>query len=131
MTAARLKPVARLEDRAYLAWIKTLPCTVSQGFECDAHHLTLGRRRMGRKADDDLVVPLRPEFHRPDFASSVHAVGEATFWDKFGLDPFSIASDLRVIYLEYDGDPELVERVMRGHHAAAAHFRATPFRRFA
>lgn len=60
----------RRRDPDYVAWVKTLPCAVADEIGLDWHceggieadHM--GRRPLGRKADDDTCVPLCSLHHR-------------------------------------------------------------------
>ena len=55
------------EDRAYIAWLHTLPCCADwSGRDCrgriEAHHT--GRRGMGQRAHDHTAIPLCTQHHR-------------------------------------------------------------------
>ena len=68
------KPTGRRRDRAYLLWVKSLPCLFAGEHGCrgatEAHHA--GRRPHNRKCDDTEVVPLCPRAHRDyEYASGV------------------------------------------------------------
>lgn len=54
---AKRKIARRLHDKPYLAFLHELPCCVS-GVTNDviAHHITIGRERMGVKEDDSLAL---------------------------------------------------------------------------
>lgn len=80
----------RIVDEGHLSFVRTLPCLACGGPSGCAHHLTIGRGRMGRKAGDDKSVPLTPKCHN-DFPGSLHHVGEKVFWNKLGIDPRPVA----------------------------------------
>jgi len=82
------------KDPVYLAWIHGLPCCVSgRRDRIEAHHPTVGRGRMARKADDSTAVPVNVEFHSDQYATGLHR-GETKFWNAHGVDPTSLADDL-------------------------------------
>ena len=83
----------RVVDEKHLAFIRTLPCCVTGKNGCVAHHLTVGRNRMGRKAGDDETVPLLPKMH-DGFPGSLHSIGESNFWNRAGIDPSQLAEAL-------------------------------------
>jgi hypothetical protein len=72
-------------DRAYLAWIHTLPCLVGerQTTPTEAHHA--GPRAFGRKAPARCALPLCREHHRTG-RTAVHRLGKQ-FWAYHGIDP--------------------------------------------
>ena len=91
---ARKQSVHRVISEKHLAFVRTLPCAVTgMPGGNHAHHLTIDRYRMGRKAGDDRTVPLRPEMHQ-DRAGALHVVGEKKFWNSFGIDPEYLAAVL-------------------------------------
>lgn len=88
----------RIIDVKHLAFIRSLPCVASAAdnmirFGCIAHHITLGRYRMGRKAGDDMTVPLLPSRHNVH-PGSLHEVGERVFWAVLGIDAIGLAREL-------------------------------------
>lgn len=54
---------------------------------------------MGRKADDDETVPLASFMHTGG-PKSLHAMGEAKFWNELGVDPRPLAKFL----FDHSGD---------------------------
>lgn len=91
---ARIQRVHRVVDEAHLKFLRTLPCVASgQAYGIIAHHLTIGRGRMGRKAGDDLALPLNTVLHE-GHRNSLHSVGEKNFWNALGMDPFPLAAFL-------------------------------------
>ena len=86
--------VRRHRDPAYLEWLHHLPCIVStQSHSVIAHHITIGRNRMGVKEDDSLCVPLASQLH-DQHPGALHVVGERSFWNRWGINPFDVARDL-------------------------------------
>jgi len=78
--AYRLKPRhGRIEDRAYLAWLRTQSCVIQIGCArwIEAHHV--GRPRHDRRA-----VPLCALHHR-ESAEAVHVLGRRAFETRFGV----------------------------------------------
>ena len=73
----------RIVDKAYLAWIASLPCLVS-GKRATVHHV----RRYGEPKDDRRTVPLAPEYHMIGYGSrtSIEALGKKKFEARHGID---------------------------------------------
>lgn len=70
----------RFEDKAHLKWVKTLPCLICGVSPCDPAHISKGSGSgMGRKADDNRVVPLCREHHIKQ-----GNIGEVSFWYEYG-----------------------------------------------
>ena len=113
------KVARRLHDRPYLAFLHTLPCCIS-GTTNDviAHHITIGRGRMGVKEDDSLALPLSAQWHN-DFPQSLHAVGEKNFWRRWGVDPFALASDLYGLFQQRGQAKREAFVLIAGHRALA------------
>lgn len=109
----------RLHDRAYLAYLHTLPCCVS-GTTNDviAHHITIGRGRMGVKEDDSLALPLSSQWHN-DWPESLHAVGESAFWRRWRVEPFALAADLYALFKTH-GAVETSGRALIAAHRSLA-----------
>lgn len=55
---------ATKEERAHLAFIKSLPCICCGMFGVDAHHITQGGRRLGHK----YTLPLCQNCHEGEFS---------------------------------------------------------------
>lgn len=88
----------RLHDRAYLAFLHELPCCVSgTANDVIAHHITIGRGRLGVKEDDSLAIPLSSQWHN-DWPESLHMVGEVAFWRRWKIEPFALAADLYALF---------------------------------
>lgn len=99
----------RRTDRAYLAWIRKLPClhcaaTGRAVFGCEAAHVKMGiaahgwrEHGWGERSHDDHALPLCPASHRtgPD---AQHVVGERRFWDRLGICPACVCEALRAAY---------------------------------
>src|SRR5439155_8860613 len=81
----------RYRDRAHLKFVSTQACLVCGRQPSDPHHLSFTQpRAFGRKVSDEFAVPLCRGHHR-----EVHRTGdEAAWWNKFGLDPLSVATAL-------------------------------------
>lgn len=79
-----------LRSRSYRLWIAEHRCIVcTRGFPVhegypvsQAAHVRMGHGGMGLKPSDDRCLPLCIEHHRRQ-----HAMGEAPFWTRAGLDP--------------------------------------------
>lgn len=96
MTLGQRQP--RVEDPAYLAYVRTLPCTVCRHpGPSDPAHLRTGAPQyrkphtgMGEKPDDCWVLPLCRTHH-----DEQHRGNELSFWLRHGfLDPFAVAMAL-------------------------------------
>lgn len=115
-TAFSLQPTGkksgRIEDKDYLAWIRTLPCAVSGIFPVEAAHVSfpapqygkLGRG-MSRKETDYWALPLSADQHRAQ-----HSMGERKYWELIGVDPCVVALALRAAY--HDDDEERARMVL-------------------
>ena len=87
----------RERDEAFLAYVRTLPCTICGAFGCDPAHIRsaapqYGKRHTGmaEKPDDKWCVPLCRHHH-----DEQHARGdELAWWASYGIDPFVIAIEL-------------------------------------
>lgn len=67
--ALALGYAGRMEDRAYLNWVKTLPCCGCGDHSDDPHHIhSRGFKGMGTKVPDYMTMPLcricHDELHR-------------------------------------------------------------------
>lgn len=65
------------EDRAYLAWIRSLPCLVCGRGPSNAHHSNFGKG-MGQRSHDHTAVPLCHKDHMDFHSVSGHFKG----WQK-------------------------------------------------
>lgn len=62
--ALALGYTGRIEDRAYMDWVKTLPCVSCERPADDPHHPTgIGMKGMGSKVPDYFVIPLCRNCH--------------------------------------------------------------------
>lgn len=56
--------LGRIESRAYLDWVKTLPCCVCDSPADDPHHIVVaGYKGMGSKTPDFWAIPLCRPHH--------------------------------------------------------------------
>lgn len=84
----------RIEDAAYLAYVRTLPCLVCGRGPSDPAHLRssalrYGKRQtgMGEKPDDKWALPLCRHDH-----DAQHRTNELRWWASKGIpDPFAVA----------------------------------------
>jgi hypothetical protein len=81
----------RIRDKAHRKFVSAQACLVCGRQPSDAHHLRSAQpRALSRKVSDEFTVPLCRIHHR-----EVHRGGdEAAWWDKFGVDPYSVAAAL-------------------------------------
>lgn len=83
----------RIEDPAYLAWIREQPCCLCGG-PAEAAHLRVGSINDGKpitgmqeKSSDRWALPLCRRHHELQ-----HAAGdELVFWASYGINPFLLA----------------------------------------
>lgn len=86
----------RLYDPGFLAFLRKKFCVAcGRPPPCEAAHIRIGFRALGKKPDDRYATPLCPSCHRLQ-----HAMSEEAFWAHRRLDPFAIAAKL---YAEYGG----------------------------
>ncbi len=92
----------RIHDGPHLAFVRAQPCCALKGCnrQSEAAHIRmacLARDKeatgMGEKPSDCWTVPLCAYHHRTG-ADSQHVVGEKTFWQLRGIDPFALALKL-------------------------------------
>lgn len=103
------KSEKRINNPLHLQFIRRLPCIITgMTAETVAHHITVGRYRMGRKEDDSLTVPLSDSLHNIH-PESLHMIGEENFWNRYAIDPFPLARDLYALFKKH------------GHAIAAGH----------
>lgn len=86
----------------FLRFLRMLECCVTgasngflinRGLCLDAHHPTVGRNCMGRKAPDRWAVPVARDYHLDSYPEGLHR-GERAFWNRHGIDPEAVAFDL-------------------------------------
>lgn len=84
-------------SEAYLAYVRSRPCVVT-GSEHEgviAHHVRcLGGGGMGLKPPDWLCLPLDSHEH-----TTLHSVGEASYWRERGVDPMEMICMTLLVYL--------------------------------
>lgn len=86
----------RLHDTKFLAFLRQKFCVAcGRPPPCEAAHIRIGFRALGKKPDDRYATPLCPSCHREQ-----HSMNETEFWKRRGLDPFAIAAQL---YQEFGG----------------------------
>lgn len=109
------RPQHQAKDKGYLAFLHTLECCVSGTTNnLNAHHPTVGRGRMGRKEDDSTAVPVAEEYHSDQYPTGLHR-GERAFWNRWGIDPTSLADDLYALYLAHGPAKAAGHEVIRFH----------------
>lgn len=93
------KAQGRIEDKAHLAFIRTLPSVLSGLSGCDPCHIRYGdpvyrkkRTGKGQKPDDAWTIPMTRSEH-----DSQHANNEAGWWRQRGIDPLAIAQKLYAV----------------------------------
>jgi hypothetical protein len=96
----------RVEDAAYLAYVRTLPCLVCRRGPSDAAHIRAaapqyGKRYTGKgeKPSDCWTLPLCRQHHEAQ-----HRESELGWWAGMGIDPFATAVAL------YASCPEALKR---------------------
>ena len=100
--AMRLAPRAIVDKappvkaKAYLQWIRCLPCLVSGSQPVEAAHVSFANpafgahgRGKGQKASDRWAVPLSPDLHREQ-----HTTNERDWWSRKDINPHLIATIL-------------------------------------
>jgi len=110
------KASKRVENPAYLDWIRTLPSIVSRREGVEAAHVSyavpaygkLGRGK-GAKESDQWAVPLTPDEHREQ-----HRVGEKAYWASVGIDPCIIAALLYAAYPNRERAMLIISNIQRG-----------------
>src|SRR3546814_18913995 len=83
----------RLRCPAHLKWIRSHACSVVACFgrPIEAAHIRLGSDgSMGQKPSDNHAISLCAEHHR-----EAHAIGEASFARKYGMDLLALAGAFR------------------------------------
>ena len=104
------KDTASFKDERHLAFIRTLPSAVSGVYGCEACHIRTGSAAHNKKAtgkaqkpSDCWTVPLTPDEHRDQ-----HSGAEMAFWNRYGINPFTLAADLYAV----TGDREAAEQII-------------------
>ncbi len=103
----------RVHDEKHLDFIRSLPCACClNDIETEAAHLRVSSAAHGKvnpgvgcKPDDRWTIPLCGRHHREQ-----HGGGELTFWNKHGIDPFKLSTDLWI----NTGDYAAGCRIIRG-----------------
>ncbi len=104
----------RMVDEGYLKWLRQKPCCFcgraapSEAAHLRMENLKIGKRPTGmaEKPSDFWCTPLCSWCHR-ESPDSQHKVGEPTFWERAGINPFSLALKF---YAEYGGTGGTVRR---------------------
>jgi len=76
----------RIEDPAYIAWIKTISCLIGKcpvhSTQSDPHHVNKkGHGSMASRTDDTRAIPLCNHHHR-----EFHQIGRDSFAKKHSID---------------------------------------------
>jgi hypothetical protein len=81
----------RYRNKEHLRYVTLQPCLLCDRKPSDAHHLRFVQpRALGRKASDELAVPLCRIHHREAHRAS----NERAWWKAAGIDPLKIARKL-------------------------------------
>jgi hypothetical protein len=94
MVVRKSKYARRERDRAYLVWIRTLPCLLCGRRPSEAAHL--GARPFGQKCSDRETGPLCAWDHRLG-PYSHHALGRR-FWQHYRIDRATLIRGLNESY---------------------------------
>lgn len=94
MVVRKSKYARRERDRAYLVWIRSLPCLVCGRKPSEAAHLAA--RPFGQKCSDRETGPLCAWDHRLG-PHSHHALGRK-FWQHYCIDPARLIRGLNESY---------------------------------
>lgn len=114
----------RVESRAYLAFIRALPCIACacEGrttYGCDPAHVSfIGSRGLGSKVDDALTVPLCRPHH-----DEQHGQNERVWWAQLGVRPQSLTKDLQECFPE---NTQTAERLILTYGTAPKLHRLVP-----
>jgi hypothetical protein len=93
----------RIRDEAYKKWIIRLPCAATEGFGYDQntssvcndpHHIN-DKSGGSAKFNDHRLIPLTHVLH-----VELHAIGQETFAEKYGLDYEVLIAAYRKLYKE-------------------------------
>ena len=110
------KDTASFKDERHLAFIRTLPSAVSGVYGCEACHIRTGSAAHNKKVtgkaqkpSDCWTLPLTPDEHRDQ-----HSGSEMAFWNRYGINPFTLAADLYAV----TGDREAAEQIIARHRSA-------------
>lgn len=113
------QPVRRERDKDYLSFLHRLPCCVSGVYgDVIAHHITMGRGRMGVKEDDSLALPLANMLH-DQHSNALHVIGERNFWSRWGYSPFDLCRDLYDLYQQQGPNVPAAVTLLNGHRLLA------------
>lgn len=104
------KDTASFKDERHLAFIRTLPSVISGAFPTEACHIRAGSPEHNKKAtgkaqkpSDCWVLPLTADEHRDQ-----HSGSEMAFWNRYGINPFDLASRL----YQHTGDRDAAQRII-------------------
>ena len=88
----------KLRSKEYLAYVRSLPCTVTRKSHSVAHHITFVEGNgMGTKVSDHYTVPLSPEEH-----ALLHQMGEKRYWSEHEFDLEEVKQIALDIWREYE-----------------------------
>lgn len=119
----------RVRSRAYLDWIKTLPCAACGQPADDPHHLKCGPEQPTKAvtASDLYAVPLCARCHRPGFPDNVTECGnERDWWVRHDVvDPVGLCLRYMAAYaaVRMKADEMTVARIIMGTLKARPHAR--------
>ncbi|MCK5746793.1 MAG: DUF968 domain-containing protein [Oricola sp.] len=109
----------RMRDKDYLSFLHRLPCCVSGAYgDVIAHHITMGRGRMGVKEDDSLALPLSNTLH-DQHSNALHVVSERVFWTRWAINPFDLCRDLCDLYEQQGPNVPAAVALLHGHRLVA------------
>lgn len=107
----------RIEDKAHIAFIKSLRCCVCGKPGPDPAHIRAasaiyGKRDTGgaERASDKFVLPLCREHH-----DEQHDQNEIKFWAKYRIDPFGMALAL----FACSGDDDMASAILHANRRTA------------
>ena len=96
------------KSKDYLAFIHTLPCSVTGKYGVEAAHLSMAApqfgnygRGKGRKVSDRWTLPLCREAHYEQ-----HQDGEERFWKRSGINPHILAMTIYGLWTELGDDAQ-------------------------
>lgn len=104
----------RIRNKEYLGFLHQLPCCVSGVSRVVAHHIRVGRGRMGAKEDDSLALPLAYSLH-DQHPGALHVIGERNFWNRYGINPLHLTDDLWALYEKHGPAVAAAHQVISAH----------------
>lgn len=102
----------RVKNDRHLDFIRSLPCVCcGNNIETEAAHvrmsdLSIAKRYTGKseKPSDCWTIPLCGEHHREQ-----HDMGEAAFWEKYGINPFVVCMALYASSGEFVAGEQIIQ----------------------